>query len=863
MRFCEKFLKIPEGRDAGKPLYLTESLEMFFYAVFDNPHGTRRAILSMARKNAKALALDTPIPTPSGFKNMGDVRVGDKVIGSDGKAIIVTGESEVFLEKDCYEVHFSDGSVIVASEDHLWETTSKWKPWVRLTYSNGRQRGKEGYNARPMKSVVTTKQIFESLLIPRNDGAVERNHSVRVVPGVHTEKILLPIEPYLLGVWLGDGSSRGCRITSGAKDLKSLSDNLKNRGHKFKIQKNNTAFSIAIESDKISDNKRKRIFPSALVELNLVDNKHIPEIYFSASYEDRMELLRGLLDTDGTVNRCGGKTTPRVSFCSISKSLSYDVWRLVRSCGFKAKIIQSNAVLEGVRHGISYKVEFSASKDERVFNFERKQNLLPSSLGKRSRTIQIVDCKPVGKVPCKCITVDSPDSLFLAGHGYIPTHNSTGIACILLCFLVGPEAKLNTQIVSGAMSRDQAALIYKLAAKMVNQSPELQSIVKEIPSKKTLIGLPLNVEFQALAADGATAQGLSVYLGLIDEAGQVRGPQSDFIDAITTSQGAHESPLIIYLSTQAPTDADFLSIMIDDATNSQDPHTVCHLYAAPDDCDLMDKDAWSMANPGLGLFRSEKDLEEQIKEAVRLPSKENSVRNLLLNQRISVSSPFVSRDVWQSNGDEPQPLKGKKVYGGLDLSAVSDLTGLVLVSEDGDVESRAWLPEVGIVEKSKSDRVPYDTWAKQGYITLTPGKAIRYEWVAKELRRVFDDYDVQKINFDRYNMKFLKPWLEQEGFTEEEIAKFGEFGQGFGSMSGALRSLESALLGKELKHGNNPVLTMCMGNCVVETDAAGNRKFTKKKSTGRIDLAVCLAMAEDARSKRETERSKEYKIFFV
>lgn len=440
---------------------------------------------------------------------------------------------------------------------------------------------------------------------------------------------------------------------------------------------------------------------------------------------------------------------------------------------------------------------------------------------------------------------------------------STGIACILLCFLVGPEAKLNTQIVSGAMSRDQAALIYKLAAKMVHQSPELQGIVKEIPSKKTLIGVPLNVEFQALAADGATAQGLSVYLGLIDEAGQVRGPTSDFIDAITTSQGAHENPLIIYLSTQAPTDADFLSVMIDDAESSQDPHTVCHVYAAPEECDLMDEEAWAMANPGLGLFRSKKDLEEQIKEALRLPSKENSVRNLLLNQRISTNSPFVSKEVWQSNGQAPAPLRGKKVYGGLDLSAVSDLTGLVLEGDDGDVEVFAWLPKEGIIEKSKSDRVPYDVWAKQGMIELTPGRAIKYEWVASKLRYIFDNYDVQQINFDRYNMKFLRPWLERARFTEKELEKFNDFGQGFVSMAGALRSLETSLLGKELKHGNHPVLTMCMGNCVVEMDAAGNRKFTKRKSTGRIDLAVCLAMSEDARSAYKNKPSSGWSIDFI
>ena len=154
-------------------------------------------------------------------------------------------------------------------------------------------------------------------------------------------------------------------------------------------------------------------------------------------------------------------------------------------------------------------------------------------------------------------------------------------------------------------------------------------------------------------------------------------------------------------------------------------------------------------------------------------------------------------------------------------------------------------------------------WAKEGYLTLTPGKSIRYEWVARELKRVFDTYDVQQINFDRYNMKFLKPWLEQAGFTPAQMEKFTDFGQGYVSMGPALRSLETSLLAAELKHGMNPILTMCMGNCVVEIDAAGWGKFTKKKSTGRIDLAVCLAMAEDARSAHKDKETKEWSLHFV
>jgi phage terminase large subunit-like protein len=142
--------------------------------------------------------------------------------------------------------------------------------------------------------------------------------------------------------------------------------------------------------------------------------------------------------------------------------------------------------------------------------------------------------------------------------------------------------------------------------------------------------------------------------------------------------------------------------------------------------------------------------------------------------------------------------------------------------------------------------VPYDVWADQGYLNTTPGRSIDYEFVAEYLRGVFDRCKVQALAFDRYNMKFLRPWLERVGFSEQELERFVEFGQGYVSMSPALRELETMLLGKKLKHGNHPVLTMCAANAVVDKDAAENRKFTKAKATGRIDGMVALAMAVGA-----------------
>ena len=420
---------------------------------------------------------------------------------------------------------------------------------------------------------------------------------------------------------------------------------------------------------------------------------------------------------------------------------------------------------------------------------------------------------------------------------------SATIAIIILAHLVGPEAKHNSQIISGARSRDQAALVFKLASKMVMQSPELMKVVKIIPSSKALIGLPRNVEYKAIAADGSTAHGLSPVLAILDEVGQVRGSQDDFIDAITTSQGAHDAPLLIAISTQAPNDNDLFSIWLDDAKNSKDKCIVSHVYEASKDCDVMDEKEWKRANPALGIFRSYEDLKDQAVKAERMPSSENTFRNLCLNQRVEANNPFVSRDVWSSNGEMPESLVGKRVYAGLDLSSVNDLTALVLVSDDGDVVPYFWLPADGLSEKSKSDRVPYDVWAKDGYLLTTPGRAIEYEYIAEYLRSIFDTFDIVKLAFDRYNMRFLKPYLEKAGFTEDELERFIEMGQGFVSMSPAIRELESSLLSKKLKHGNNPVLTMCASNASVIIDPAGNRKFTKQKSTGRIDGMVSLAMA--------------------
>lgn len=417
------------------------------------------------------------------------------------------------------------------------------------------------------------------------------------------------------------------------------------------------------------------------------------------------------------------------------------------------------------------------------------------------------------------------------------------IAAILLAHIAGPEAKQNSRIVSGAMSKEQAAEVFNYASKMVMMGPELIRVVRIVPSGKRLIGIARNVEYQAISADGRTAHGKSPILAILDEVGQVRGPKSDFVDAITTSQGAYKDAMLFAISTQSPNDADLFSIWLDDARLSKDKRIVCHVYEGAKDCDVLDKAAWKAANPALGKFRSRLDVQEQADRAARMPSSEPTFRNLVLNQRVEMSSPFVSRSVWLLNSQDPDEsvFYEAPVYVGLDLSSKIDLSAMVMVAyrERWHVKAIFWTPSKGLAERAKRDRAPYDVWEKAGHIRAVTGAALDYEVLARDIGDALADMKVAAVAFDRWRFDVLKKELTELGLDLPLIP----FGQGFKDMAPAIDAVEELLLNEQIAHGAHPVLTMCIANSRVEQDAAGNRKLNKVKATGRIDGAVALAMA--------------------
>ena len=424
-------------------------------------------------------------------------------------------------------------------------------------------------------------------------------------------------------------------------------------------------------------------------------------------------------------------------------------------------------------------------------------------------------------------------------------------AFICLLHLCGPEARANSQLFSAAQSRDQAAILFSLAAKIVRMSPDLNGVVTIRDTAKQLACQELGTLYRALSAEASTAYGLSPVLIIHDELGQVKGPRSELYEALETATGAQENPLSIVISTQAPTDGDLLSLLIEDGQSGEDPRVVVSLYSAPMEMDPFSEEAIRAANPAFGDFQNAAETLAMAEDARRMPSREAEFRNLILNQRVDMNAPFISRTAWTDCAGPVVPdFKGLPVYAGLDLSEVSDLTAFVAVAPVADawhVKPTFWLPGTGLADKARADRVPYDLWHKQGWLQASPGPTVDYEFVAAFLWDFCQANDVRKIAFDRWNWRHLKPWLLKAGFTEEQLsdegALFEPMGQGFQSMSPALRDLESAILNKRIAHGGHPVLTMCAANATVQADPAGNRKLSKMKSHGRIDGMVALAMA--------------------
>lgn len=432
---------------------------------------------------------------------------------------------------------------------------------------------------------------------------------------------------------------------------------------------------------------------------------------------------------------------------------------------------------------------------------------------------------------------------------------TTITACLVLLHLIGPEAIKSGEIYTAAQDRGQSAILFELAHKMIQYSPYLSehkdSFLTVRDSAKNMLAHKTQTKFTALSRDAKTKLGTSPTMLIFDEIGQVKGPTDELFTNLDSGCAAHDEPLTIFISTQAESDSAFLSRRIEAAKAGDDPNTVLILYEAPEDLPIDSVEAIRAANPAWDSgFMNKDEVLRGARNALKMPAEEAKFRNLILNQRIDQNVSFVSKTQWKLCGELPAAMTDQPVYAGLDLSTNRDLTAFVMVyrtDEMVNVKPIFWIPNDDLATRSNNDGAPYVEWQRDGFIDAVSSKVIDYDLVAERVKMLVDaGVNFKKIAFDRYAMKHFKSALMRQGLSEKWIDEtFVDFGQGFISMSPAIRFLENHVMFETLAHGNHPCLAYCLANASIETDSARNRKFVKTKGrpNGRIDGAVALAMA--------------------
>jgi phage terminase large subunit-like protein len=433
-------------------------------------------------------------------------------------------------------------------------------------------------------------------------------------------------------------------------------------------------------------------------------------------------------------------------------------------------------------------------------------------------------------------------------------NGKTGLVSgLLLCHLLGPEAEPRGECYSAAVDRKQAALMFDEAVAIIEQVPEFAAIAKiKTGSQRRQVevtdGAGKGSKFEALSADARRGHGLAPSWWAYDEMAQTRDRR--LFDALRTAMGKRKRCLGIILSTQAEDDEHPLSQLIDDGLSGEDPSLVIDLMAAPAGANVFDRDVIRECNPALGVFLDPQTVFTEADQAKRMPSAESAFRNLRCNQRIATAADLLCTPAVWALGDAPVDdaifRDGRPVYGGLDLSARLDLTALVLAAEDNagciHLKPMAWTPEKTLLLRTQRDGAPYDAWHRTGALLATPGLTIDYDYVLADIVRETSGMNLVRIAFDKWNINRL---IADAGRLGIALPLEG-FVQGYKSYSPAIREFEVKATEGQLIHGGHPVLRWCVANTVLVHEAGtpqANRKPEKRRTYGRIDLAVSALMA--------------------
>ena len=498
--FAKKYIKIVNVDDG----LVKFNMWPFQERLVNNFHKNRFNIAKMPRQVGKALALDTPIPTPEGWTTIGDIEVGDQILSPDGNPVSVTFKTETMINHQCYKIFFDNGEEIVADADHLWEVNSSY--W------------------RTGKKVINTDEIYSRYLKKTNNKrgkGVEGSLYIDLSKAINGKNQNLPIDPYLLGVWLGDGYSADGRIIA----------------HKDDYEFYKTKLDIEHEREDNNCIRFKcRDLRKKLKENNLLKNKHIPQIYLRSSIDQRMELLRGLMDTDGSITK-----TQSFEFYQKNYEFILQVVELLSSLGIKSRVSRKS-----INQCWYYTVRF-ASK-EKVFNLPRKLELINFN-GKgrpQNKRHYIQKIEQVDSVPVACIQVDSDDHLFLCGNTFIPTHNTTTVVSYLLHYIVFND-NVNVGILANKASTSRE-ILSRLQLSYENLPKWMQQGI--VSWNKGSLELENGSKIIAASTSASAVRGMSFNIIFLDEFAFVPNHiADDFFASVYPTISSGKSTKVIVVST--------------------------------------------------------------------------------------------------------------------------------------------------------------------------------------------------------------------------------------------------------------------------------------------------------------------------
>lgn len=842
LRFFPAVLRLADGQHAGQPFTLSAFEEFIVGSLFGWTHadtGFRRfisAYIEIGKGNGKALSLDTPIPTPSGWSTMGALKIGDHVFDESGRACRVVAATEPMSDRPCFRVKFSDGAEIVADAGHQW-LTSALRTGGRKGPKPASEPRKGGYALR------TTAQIARSLRTSRS-----WNHRVDLAGALALSDVELPVPPYTLGAWLGDGDSDSARLTMAFAD-EEIAEAIRGEG-------------VTVEANRPQSANIGRYLlgrgtlKNDLRSLALLHDKHIPPIYLRAGTRQRIELLRGLMDSDGY---CA--TSGQCEFTTTKARLASDVTELLRSLGFKICTSTGRATIAGRDCGPKWRLLFTAPSTLPVFRLGRKARRQKTSPTTRplSAGRMVIGCEAIDSVPVRCIRVDSANGLFLAGEHMVPTHNSPLAAGIGLYMMIA-DGEMRAEVYAAATTRDQAHILFEDAVSMRDQSPHLTANVERSGKRKpiNLAHLRSGSFFRPISAEGRSLDGKRVHCALIDEVHE--HPNGQVIEKIKAGTKGRRQPLIVEITNSG---FDRTSICYRHREYSErivngvvaDDTWFAYVCAKDDGDDPMnDPSVWIKTNPNLGVSIGMQYLEQRVREAKGMPAAESLVRRLNFCEWVDAENPWISGTIWRraERKIEWESLRGRRAFAAIDLSGTNDLTAAALAFPPDAANPKwaawvhFWTPSDTLAERSRRDMVPYDQWVRDGLMTATPGRNVEYSFVAQWVADMQVEVRLQSLAFDPYRIKYLETELDEINIAIDLVPH----GQGFFRsaesslwMPRSIEELEALLNREEIEIATNEVLRWNSASAVLVNDPKDNKIFTKRKSKGRIDGLQALAMA--------------------